>query len=368
MVPRVTVRAHQESRPVCHGPGRSRVVGCLLAYVNCTAPGGGRCASTEGMRTVPRLPVGRRRGLMAAARRVAGVRRRAGRSPTARTSGSASTSAANAQRPPSSGSTTRCTSAPAIYHGDSGVLEAVDHVRALAGRYNVRELVYDPWRFGQAAQELEREGLLVVAFPQHDARMIPASARACTPRSSSSASPSPTTASSPATPPTRSPATPAAAGASTSRTRGRTSTPSSRSRWPSSAPSTSPNPSSCSDGSKALPRLRPDHDRLEVPARAGARARISAPNGGNSQRSSSIATGHAATAARRTSSPPITSSRAQRAAPTTPRTWSRSARAATDAQRRASAGAWRSATHPARRSFRNMMGPRRTGGRSHPRR
>jgi phage terminase large subunit-like protein len=65
----------------------------------------------------------------------------------------------------------------AIYHGDGGVLEAVDHVRALAGRFNVREVVYDPWRFGQAAQELEREGLLVVAFPQHDARMIPASAR-----------------------------------------------------------------------------------------------------------------------------------------------------------------------------------------------
>jgi phage terminase large subunit-like protein len=33
------------------------------------------------------------------------------------------------------------------------------------------------WRFGQAAQELEREGLVVVAFPQHDARMITASAR-----------------------------------------------------------------------------------------------------------------------------------------------------------------------------------------------
>ncbi len=64
-----------------------------------------------------------------------------------------------------------------IYHGDPGVLEAVDHVRALAGTYNIRELVYDPWRFGQAAQELEREGLLVVSFPQHDARMIPASAR-----------------------------------------------------------------------------------------------------------------------------------------------------------------------------------------------
>jgi phage terminase large subunit-like protein len=64
-----------------------------------------------------------------------------------------------------------------IYHGDQGVLEAVDHVRQLAGTYNIRELVYDPWRFGQAAQELEREGLLAVEFPQHDARMIPASAR-----------------------------------------------------------------------------------------------------------------------------------------------------------------------------------------------
>jgi phage terminase large subunit-like protein len=65
----------------------------------------------------------------------------------------------------------------AIYHGDSGVLEAVDHVRALAARFNVRELVFDPWRFAQAALELESEGLLVVAFPQPDPRMIPASAR-----------------------------------------------------------------------------------------------------------------------------------------------------------------------------------------------
>ena len=64
-----------------------------------------------------------------------------------------------------------------IYHGDSGVLDAVDHVRQLSAQFNVRELVYDPWRFGQAAQELEREGLTAVAFPQHDARMIPASAR-----------------------------------------------------------------------------------------------------------------------------------------------------------------------------------------------
>ena len=64
-----------------------------------------------------------------------------------------------------------------IYHGESGVLEAVDHVRALAAKYNVREIAFDPWRFGQAAQELEREGLTVVQFPQTDVRMIPASNR-----------------------------------------------------------------------------------------------------------------------------------------------------------------------------------------------
>ncbi len=64
-----------------------------------------------------------------------------------------------------------------IYHGDGGVLECVDHVRDLAGRYNVREVVFDPWRFGQAAQELERERIPVLQFPQTDVRMIPASQR-----------------------------------------------------------------------------------------------------------------------------------------------------------------------------------------------
>ena len=65
----------------------------------------------------------------------------------------------------------------AIWHGDDGVLEAVAHVRELAGRYRVQEVVYDPWRFGQAAQELQRERVQVVAFPQTDSRMIPASQR-----------------------------------------------------------------------------------------------------------------------------------------------------------------------------------------------
>ena len=37
--------------------------------------------------------------------------------------------------------------------------------------------MFDPWRFGQAAQELERERITVLAFPQTDVRMIPASDR-----------------------------------------------------------------------------------------------------------------------------------------------------------------------------------------------
>jgi hypothetical protein len=50
-------------------------------------------------------------------------------------------------------------------------------VRELAERYRVREVVFDPWRFGQAAQELERERVRVLAFPQNDQRMVPASVR-----------------------------------------------------------------------------------------------------------------------------------------------------------------------------------------------
>lgn len=50
-------------------------------------------------------------------------------------------------------------------------------MRELAGQYDLREVIYDPWRFGQAAQELERERVIVTAFPQTDARMNPASDR-----------------------------------------------------------------------------------------------------------------------------------------------------------------------------------------------
>ena len=47
----------------------------------------------------------------------------------------------------------------------------------LAGEYRVEEVIFDPWRFTQAAIELQRDGLVAVSFPQSDPRMIPASQR-----------------------------------------------------------------------------------------------------------------------------------------------------------------------------------------------
>jgi len=64
-----------------------------------------------------------------------------------------------------------------IYHGDAGVLDCIDLIRELAGRYELREVMFDPWRFGQAAQELEQQRIVVTAFPQTDVRMVPASLR-----------------------------------------------------------------------------------------------------------------------------------------------------------------------------------------------
>jgi phage terminase large subunit-like protein len=65
----------------------------------------------------------------------------------------------------------------AIFEGDQGVLEAAEEVRELANTYAVEELIFDPFRFTQAALELEREGLRVVQFAQSDSRMCPASDR-----------------------------------------------------------------------------------------------------------------------------------------------------------------------------------------------
>jgi phage terminase large subunit-like protein len=50
-------------------------------------------------------------------------------------------------------------------------------VRELAARFQVQEVCADPWRWGQAALELERDGLVASQFPQTDVRMVPASQR-----------------------------------------------------------------------------------------------------------------------------------------------------------------------------------------------
>jgi phage terminase large subunit-like protein len=64
-----------------------------------------------------------------------------------------------------------------IYEGDEAVLDCAGKVRDLAARFEIVEVVHDPWRFQQAALELEREGLVVVSIPQSSSRMVPASER-----------------------------------------------------------------------------------------------------------------------------------------------------------------------------------------------
>jgi phage terminase large subunit-like protein len=59
-----------------------------------------------------------------------------------------------------------------IYHGDHGVIDCAHKIRELAAEHNIREVVFDPWRAGQISAELT-----TTAFPQSDARMMPASNR-----------------------------------------------------------------------------------------------------------------------------------------------------------------------------------------------
>jgi phage terminase large subunit-like protein len=64
-----------------------------------------------------------------------------------------------------------------VLSGDRAVLEIAEVVHELAERFVIVECAFDPWRAGQIGQELEQRGIRVSAFPQHDARMIPASQR-----------------------------------------------------------------------------------------------------------------------------------------------------------------------------------------------
>lgn len=63
----------------------------------------------------------------------------------------------------------------ATWQGDDSVLKVAEHVRELAGRYTIREVNFDPWRFKSEALRLEQAGLRMVEFPQTNVRMGPAS-------------------------------------------------------------------------------------------------------------------------------------------------------------------------------------------------
>ena len=56
------------------------------------------------------------------------------------------------------------------------MLAVSEKVRELAGRYALREVSFDPWRFKSEAMRLEADlGLILVEFPQSHARMTVAS-------------------------------------------------------------------------------------------------------------------------------------------------------------------------------------------------
>jgi phage terminase large subunit-like protein len=65
-----------------------------------------------------------------------------------------------------------------VFDGNDSVLRGTDAVRELAGRFSVREVAYDPWRFKSEALRLEADGIgPMVEFPQSHSRMVPASER-----------------------------------------------------------------------------------------------------------------------------------------------------------------------------------------------
>lgn len=63
-----------------------------------------------------------------------------------------------------------------IWSGDDAIMDATAFLPALAERYRIAEVSYDPWRAQVLAKTDEQHGIKVTAFPQSDNRMIPASA------------------------------------------------------------------------------------------------------------------------------------------------------------------------------------------------
>jgi phage terminase large subunit-like protein len=63
-----------------------------------------------------------------------------------------------------------------IESGDDALFEAPAVLLELAQRFRIVEVLYDPWRMSTLAQIAEQHRIKITAFPQSDARMIPASA------------------------------------------------------------------------------------------------------------------------------------------------------------------------------------------------
>lgn len=57
------------------------------------------------------------------------------------------------------------------------ILDVEEAIRQACRRWQVREIACDPYRWARSYQILEGEGLPVVEFPQHPARMVPATQR-----------------------------------------------------------------------------------------------------------------------------------------------------------------------------------------------
>jgi phage terminase large subunit-like protein len=62
-----------------------------------------------------------------------------------------------------------------IWSGDEALMDATAFLPELARHYRVVEVAYDPWRAQMLANIAEQHRIRVTAFPQSDARMIPAS-------------------------------------------------------------------------------------------------------------------------------------------------------------------------------------------------
>jgi phage terminase large subunit-like protein len=62
-------------------------------------------------------------------------------------------------------------------HWRVDILAVEDHIRECHRVWQVREIVFDPFRWARSMQVLSDEGLPVVEFPQSPARMVPATQR-----------------------------------------------------------------------------------------------------------------------------------------------------------------------------------------------